>query len=82
MLINVLKEKQMFIPREQFMETETFKFCAFASDLGISPSDWAKLGDFETNLGNGMKMSLMSKDGEVAKFFQNCGCVWVTIFND
>lgn len=68
--------------RECFEEYEVHQFSAFASDIGISPSDYVRLTEFETNLGNGMKMIATEKNGDFTKFAQIGGCIYVTIYND
>jgi hypothetical protein len=84
MLNEMTKEIKMtkILNRECFTEDEVHQFSAFASDIGISPMDYVRLTEFETNLGNGMKMFAIEKNSEVTKFAQVGGCVYVTIYND
>lgn len=63
-----------------FMEHETHRFVAFASDLNFPPA--CPLAEFKIEgLGNGMPLRLQKSTPQEFVYEQTFGCVRVTVFN-
>lgn len=68
------------IESNDVMEVEAHHFITKASNLGWAPGYFPEQVD--TELGNGLPFFRTSLSSECAKYRQQAGCIYLTVYND
>lgn len=71
----------LIVTEQHVTEHAAHKFVTEASDLGLRPGQ-AFPERWNTELGNGQPLVLLSIDPQRAVYVQNLGCITLTVLND